>query len=40
MNGLGLKMMWADFKVSLANRKQNNQEGYIRRKNNLTLVIQ
>ena len=40
MKALGLKMMWADFKVSLANRKQNNQEGYIRRKNNLTLVIQ
>ena len=40
MNGLWLKMMWSDFKVSLANRKQNNQEGYVRWKNNLSLVIQ
>ncbi len=40
MNALGLKMMWADFKVSLANRKTENPEGYTRWKNNLSLVIQ
>lgn len=40
MKGLGLKMMWNDFKVSLANRKANDQEGYVRWKNNLTMVIQ
>ena len=40
MSTLGLKMMWADFKVSLARRKTENPEGYTRWKNNLTLVIQ
>ncbi|MBQ9554304.1 hypothetical protein IJU97_05150 [bacterium] len=40
MNSLDLKMMWNEFKVSLANRKQNNPEGYTKRKTNLTLVIQ
>nr|MBR6100781.1 hypothetical protein [bacterium] len=40
MKALGLKMMWADFKVSLAKRKTENPEGYTRWKNNLTMVIQ
>jgi len=40
MNSLGLKMMWADFKECLAKRKTENPEGYTRRKNNLSMVIQ
>lgn len=40
MKALGLKMMWADFRVALANRKTQNPEGYTRWKNNLTTVIQ
>jgi hypothetical protein len=40
MKALGLKMMWADFKVSLAKRKAENPEGYTRWKNNLSMVIQ
>ena len=40
MKALGLKMMWGDFKVALANRKTQNPEGYTRWKNNLSTVIQ